>query len=85
VRASLPLVLAAVCLSGCNSTAEQQPDPLPAGWVQCPAERPQVCTQIYRPVCAWLPDSGEWRTYASDCTACADPAVAGHLPGQCGG
>jgi hypothetical protein len=77
------LLLSTTVLAGCKSMDVQQPDPLPAGWAQCPAERPQICTRIYRPVCAWQPGSGEWKTYPSDCTACADQAVAGHVPGKC--
>lgn len=80
---TLPLLVAAVLTAGCNSTATRAPDPQPNGWSQCPDERPQICTRIYNPVCAWLPGSGEWKTYASDCTACADANVAGHIPGKC--
>ena len=83
MRLAALFLLSAAVLAGCNSMEVQKPDPLPQGWTQCPAERPQVCTRIYRPVCAWQPGSGEWKTYASDCTACADLAVAGHVPGQC--
>lgn len=83
IRAVPLLLLAAILMAGCGSTGEQKPDPLPPGWVQCPAERPEICTRIYRPVCAWQPASGEWKTFASDCTACADRQVAGYIPGKC--
>mgnify|MGYP000267103417 FL=1 len=83
MKRALLLLLAASCLAGCKTMAEQLPDPLPEGWVQCPDERPQICTRIYRPVCAWLPESGTWKSYASDCTACADHKVAGYVPGKC--
>lgn len=63
------------------------------GYQKCPTQRSQMCTKIYRPVCADV-DTGircirapcptvEQRTYASDCTACADAKVIGHRPGAC--
>lgn len=63
------------------------------GYQKCPAERSQMCTRIYRPVCADV-DTGircvrapcpsvEKKTYPSDCTACADAKVIGHRPGPC--
>lgn len=63
------------------------------GYQKCPAKRSQMCTKIYRPVCAEV-DTGircvrapcpsiEQKTYASDCTACADAKVVGHRPGAC--
>jgi len=83
IRVVMLLLLAGAFMAGCKSTGVQKPDPLPAGWSQCPAERPEICTRIYRPVCAWLPGSSEWKTFASDCTACADSQVAGYIPGKC--
>ncbi len=80
----IPLLLPALLfVTGCKSTGEQKPDPLPPGWSQCPAERPEICTRIYRPVCAWKPESGQWKTFASDCTACADRSIAGYVQGMC--
>jgi hypothetical protein len=83
IRLLVLLLLLTGFMAGCKSTGMQKPDPLPPAWSQCPAERPQLCTRIYRPVCAWQPDSGEWKTFASDCTACADSRVAGYIPGEC--
>jgi hypothetical protein len=48
----------------------------------CAAERPQVCTMEYAPVCAFL-DKGERREYASACSACSDAAVAAYIRGSC--
>lgn len=59
----------------------------------CPKERPQMCTKIYKPVCATR-DTGvrcvttpcpstEVRTYGNDCTACADEKVIGYVHGEC--
>jgi len=55
----------------------------PPNVVQCTEPRPQMCTQIYLPVCARLRD-GTRRTYPSGCTACADANVVGHRPDGCG-
>jgi predicted methyltransferase len=63
------------------------------GYVKCPERRSNMCTKIYLPVCADV-DTGircirapcpsvEQKTYASDCTACADTKVIGHRPGAC--
>jgi len=50
--------------------------------VQCVEPRPQMCIQIYLPVCARLRD-GRLRTYPSGCTACTDANVVGHRPDPC--
>jgi len=73
--------------------ASSAPSAEQAGYVQCPERRSQMCTKIYKPVCADV-DTGircirapcpsiEKKTYASDCTACADSKVIGHRPGAC--
>jgi len=60
---------------------------------QCTNPRPEVCTREYRPVCA-TKDTGircvttpcpstEEVTYATGCTACADPKVSHYRPGKC--
>lgn len=48
----------------------------------CKNPRPQMCTQIYMPVCALLKD-GEYKTYASDCTACSDEEVISYTADAC--
>ena len=52
------------------------------GWQACEAERPNVCTMIYDPVCARR-SSGEVADYASPCNACADITVTGWHPETC--
>lgn len=52
------------------------------GITNCLKPRPQICTMEYRPVCAKLTD-GSQKTYASACSACANPNVSGHIPGKC--
>lgn len=54
-------------------------------FVACPAERPQMCTREYVPVCA-LRDGAEGlerTTKGNRCDACADAAVEGFRPGDC--
>ena len=72
--ASLCLI---VSLAGCASQSSG-----PDVATVCGDDRPQVCTMEYNPVCA-LVDSGERKTYASGCNACADVVVVGHDGGAC--
>ena len=67
----------AVLVSGCQSTAER-----PANLTACQGARPQVCTMIYKPVCA-MEKEGQFRTYASECTACSHEEVVGYQQGEC--
>jgi hypothetical protein len=59
----------------------------------CTDPRPQACTMDYRPVCATR-DTGvrcitapcpstEQKTFSNACTACSDPKVIRHVPGEC--
>lgn len=48
----------------------------------CTEPRPEICTREYNPVCATL-TTGETKTYATGCTACADPAVIKYRQGTC--
>ncbi|PID99885.1 MAG: hypothetical protein CSA79_06185 [Thiothrix nivea] len=60
-------------------------------FVQCSTPRPEICYELYQPVCA-VRDNGvrcvtapcpstEKATYSNDCKACADPAVYGFQRG----
>jgi hypothetical protein len=69
----------------------------PAGgrmaYVQCPEKRPDMCTHMYKPVCAEVDngvrcvttpcDSTDKKDYGNACAACADPKVVGHWPVAC--
>ncbi|PID50051.1 MAG: hypothetical protein CR991_03590 [Proteobacteria bacterium] len=59
--------------------------------VECQNPRPEICYELYAPVCA-VRDKGircittpcpstERVTYPNDCKACADPSVVSYLPG----
>lgn len=61
------------------------------GFVQCSAPRPEICYELYQPVCATRDNgvrcvttpcpSTDVATYSNDCKACADPAVQGFFNG----
>lgn len=52
------------------------------GFILCTEPRPEICTREYNPVCATL-NTGKEKTYATGCTACADPAVTKYRQGPC--
>lgn len=70
---------------GCAGSGAAPDDPAAGapepGFTRCVEPRHPMCTRDYRPVCAQTPDG--WKTYPNACSACADPAVAGHKPGEC--
>ena len=78
-RTLLALLLVSAAVS---AQAEQTPAP-PPGQVTCTDPRPQMCTQVYQPVCATKRD-GTRQTYSNGCMACTDRNVATHIPGPCG-
>ena len=62
-------------------------------YIKCKDPRPQICTREYIPVCA-IKNTGvecvtapcpttEEKTYATGCTACADPKVIKYKQGKC--
>jgi len=67
-------------LSACFSQEAAQPTTPVSN--QCRDPRPQMCMEIYQPVCAVAKD-GSRRTYANSCHACADATVIHYDPGQC--
>ena len=74
------LTALALLIAGCGTTERAALQGTP--YTACPAERPQICTTIYDPVCGTL-NSGETQTFASDCVACGDENVAGYVEGAC--
>jgi len=86
-------LLALLCL-GCAADAENAGDP-PADDVHhaCESPRPELCAQLYDPVCAQRDtgvrcvttpcDSTEPREYPNACEACADPKVLSYTRGPC--
>jgi cytochrome c5 len=51
-------------------------------FTSCPEPRPQICPQVYNPVCGATVDGGR-RTFGNSCAACAEKDVRGHSPGVC--
>ena len=98
----LLLLGCAVAISGCkddSATSKEsntQSDELQSGtenYVNCPEVRPEMCTQMYDPVCG-LMDSGIrcittpcpsviHKTFGNACTACSDEKVTGYVDGEC--
>ncbi|RLA42311.1 MAG: hypothetical protein DRR06_10305 [Gammaproteobacteria bacterium] len=79
-------IIAMVCLSACASSGggSQSPviEPEMLSMTACEEPRPQICTMIYDPVCG-ITKTGIRKTYASDCSACADENVAGFEKMEC--
>jgi len=73
------LLLLTGLMSGC---ASDSPKDALSNLTRCPEQRPQMCTREYNPVCAQRDDAST-RTYATGCTACADPSVIGWVAGEC--
>nr|CAA6830342.1 MAG: Unknown protein [uncultured Thiotrichaceae bacterium] len=94
------IILSIGVISACVNlgATEQPPQNIPvnnanAAFVQCNAPRPEICYEIYQPVCA-LRDTGvrctttpcpstERVSYPNDCKACADSIVYGFQRGDC--
>ncbi|MEH6469731.1 MAG: hypothetical protein V7752_00660 [Halopseudomonas sp.] len=80
---------AVVFLSGCAmpSSPPSYEITLPYGATACPEPRPTegemvMCTMNYLPVCAIHSDASR-STQSNDCSACADPKIAGYTDGAC--
>ena len=74
-------------------TAATPPATTPPVPTACTDPRPQACTMDYRPVCATRDTgvrcittpcpSSEQKTFSNACSACSDPKVMQHVPGEC--
>lgn len=66
---------------------------LKEGMTECQAPRPDICYQLYQPVCAVVRNldacadgeciSTERLTFSNDCMACSDERVLGFEAGDC--
>jgi hypothetical protein len=82
IKPPFSLLFVLLIISGCASNTEKADrSPDTQAFTACTDPRPQICTMQYDPVCAKL-ETGS-KTYATDCTACSDPAVSGYYPGAC--
>jgi hypothetical protein len=77
-RLFLSLPLACLLLAGCAGPGLVDGEQVTV----CKDPRPEICTLDYNPVCGLL-DSGQRREFSNGCSACADPAVTGYVPGPC--
>lgn len=79
-------VLLLLLLAGCSrSDADEVVAQTAAAgsFFPCREPRPEICYEVFAPVCASLGGSGMQETYANDCQACADPQVSGYVAGAC--
>jgi hypothetical protein len=97
-RSDIPLAVAiglSLCCSvGCSQTTEGEQSEATPGFVPCTDPRPEMCAQMYQPVCASVDTgvrcittpcpSAESKPYPNACEACRDPAVQGYQEGECG-
>ncbi|MCP5209122.1 MAG: hypothetical protein H7A01_18165 [Hahellaceae bacterium] len=70
-------------LTGCASVNGSDQPPLPENLVTCKDPRPEMCTMIYDPVCAY-DQQGQGTTASSDCQACGNQNTIGFVKGACG-
>jgi hypothetical protein len=73
-----------LAFSSCAQDAPPQPPPpaMPTTNM-CREPRPQMCMEIYQPVCGIRKDHTR-KTFPNSCHACADPDVVHFIPGACG-
>lgn len=69
------VIFAMILLIAC--TPEQTREPRPGEQI-CTGARPEVCMQVYEPVCG-----DNERTYSNGCVACSDAAVSSYVDGEC--
>ncbi|HTW34681.1 MAG TPA: hypothetical protein VMD53_08685 [Rhizomicrobium sp.] len=78
------LILPCVILFAAAPGAAQEPQPkltVPA-LKFCTEPRPEMCMEIYQPVCGFTKD-GTSKTYGNSCHACANHDVVRYTPGEC--
>jgi hypothetical protein len=69
-------------VSGCTPDSEPSDAGSDPSLTLCVEPRPQTCTREFVLVCG-QPRSGDSKTYANACDACADSSIMGHRPGPC--
>jgi len=87
MRIRSAMLLALPLIIGCTAppgAAQEPPQPkltVPADKF-CAEPRPQMCMELYQPVCGVTKD-GTSKTFGNSCHACADPQVIRYTPGEC--
>ncbi len=82
VKKWLCLVVLSFTVVACNATPEQPVSKMSDVSTLCKDPRPQMCTMIYQPVCG-IDNEGQFKTYASGCSACSHVEVKGYNEGAC--
>jgi len=80
LRPAASIMLASLLVGACMAQETPKPTTPPPGL--CTEPRPQMCMEIYLPVCGFTKD-GIARTYPNSCQACAHAEVARYEAGQC--
>ena len=84
VRVTCVIVWCAAGGIASTSCAQEPPPPkltVPAENL-CTEPRPEMCMELYQPVCGFTKD-GASHTYPNSCHACAKPEVVRYTPGEC--
>ncbi len=80
------LVILGFCIlvsSSCTvSHNEKRPTEYSGNYIECVQIRPEMCAQVFEPVCAKL-GALNWKTYSNACRACADRNVIGFTTAPC--
>jgi hypothetical protein len=77
------LALTLFLIGACSSISTVAPDPTEL--THCTGSRPEMCAQVYAPVCATVDPElkSAWKSYSNACMACADRAVRAYRAGSC--
>jgi hypothetical protein len=90
---AIGIALSCLCLACPSAPRASDGAPVEPQSQACEDPRPEICAQIYEPVCAERDtgircvkapcDSTERREYPNACAACRDPKVHSYTPGPC--
>jgi hypothetical protein len=78
----LPLIIGCTAPPGAAQEPQQQPKLTVPADKFCGDPRPEMCMEIYQPVCGFTKD-GTSKTYGNSCHACANHDVVRYTPGEC--
>jgi hypothetical protein len=79
---ALPLIVGCTAPPGAAQEAPPQPKLTVAADKFCSEPRPEMCMELYQPVCGFTKD-GTAKTYSNSCHACANHDVVRYTPGEC--
>jgi hypothetical protein len=77
------LIACGLSLAALGCLAQEAPPKLTVPDIRfCTDPRPQMCPEVYMPVCGFTKD-GVAHTYSNSCHACVRPEVVRYAPGAC--